>query len=177
MTETATVIEERPAIYVGTYHKYNCGSIEGKWLHLDDYSSIEEFYAACKELHKNEEDPEFMFQDREYIPESLIGESWLSERIYDYINLDEDVKNRIDAAIDAFGGHYYDDLGDLIDKIDDFQFVPTEDAYDHIIELYPDLENLPGFVRIDWESTERDFFNDWSEGSDNEGNSYYISND
>lgn len=52
-----------PSIYVGTYHKYNCGSIAGKWLNLTEYSSKEEFYEACKELHSDEEDAEFMFQD------------------------------------------------------------------------------------------------------------------
>lgn len=48
-------------IYVGTYAKYNEGSIFGKWLDLSDYSDSEEFYEACRELHKDEEDPELMF--------------------------------------------------------------------------------------------------------------------
>ena len=41
-------------IYVGTYAKYNDGSIFGKWLTLSDYADKEEFYEACKELHKDE---------------------------------------------------------------------------------------------------------------------------
>ena len=49
-------------IYVGTYAKYNDGSIEGKWLDLSDYSDKEEFYEACRELHKDEEDPESEYQ-------------------------------------------------------------------------------------------------------------------
>lgn len=53
-------------IYVGTYHKYNCGDFTGEWVDLDDYSSKDEFLDACKEIHKDEEDPEFMFQDIEY---------------------------------------------------------------------------------------------------------------
>ena len=40
-----TVINKtEPAIYVGTYGKYNSGSIEGKWLKLNDYEDIESFY-------------------------------------------------------------------------------------------------------------------------------------
>ena len=70
-------------IYVGTYAKYNGGSILGKWLDLSDYSDKEEFYEACRELHKDEQDPEFMFQDWEYIPSDLIGESWLAENIFE----------------------------------------------------------------------------------------------
>ena len=58
-----------------TYGKYNNGSLSGAWLDLSDYSDKEEFYEACRELHKDEEDAEYMFQDWENVPEGLIGES------------------------------------------------------------------------------------------------------
>ena len=60
------------SVYVGTYGKYNNGSLFGAWLDLSDYADKEEFYEACRELHKDEEDAEFMFQDYENIPENLI---------------------------------------------------------------------------------------------------------
>ena len=63
------------SVYVGTYGKYNNGSLFGAWLDLSDYADKEEFYEACRELHKDEEDAEFMFQDYENIPENLISES------------------------------------------------------------------------------------------------------
>ena len=75
--ETATLSEA--SVYVGTYGKYNNGSLFGAWLDLSDYADKEEFYEACRELHKDEEDAEFMFQDWENVPEGLIGESWISE--------------------------------------------------------------------------------------------------
>lgn len=75
-------------IYVGTYGKYNSGSIAGKWLDLEDYADSEEFYKACKELHKNESDPEFMFQDYEGFPSGLYCESGNIEEIYAFIDLD-----------------------------------------------------------------------------------------
>lgn len=84
-------------VYVGTYAKYNDGNIFGKWLDIDDYSDYDEFMEACKELHNDEEDPEFMFQDWEYIPDNFIGECWICEDIFEVIqllddfNLDEDV--------------------------------------------------------------------------------------
>jgi antirestriction protein len=54
-------------LYVGTYGKYNAGRLHGKWLDLTNYSDKEEFYEACKEVHKTEHDPEYMFQDKEGI--------------------------------------------------------------------------------------------------------------
>ena len=49
-------------IYVGTYAKYNDGSIAGEWLTLSDYADKDEFLEACAKLHEDEHDPEFMFQ-------------------------------------------------------------------------------------------------------------------
>ena len=45
--ETATLSEAR--VYVGTYGKYNNGSLFGAWLDLSDYADKEEFYEACRE--------------------------------------------------------------------------------------------------------------------------------
>lgn len=79
--ETVTLSAAR--VYVGTYAKYNNGSLFGKWLDLFDYSDKDEFMEACRELHEDEEDPEFMFQDIEDIPEALISESWLSDKFFE----------------------------------------------------------------------------------------------
>lgn len=65
--------------YVGTYGKYNSGSIEGAWLDLADYATHSEFVAACRELHKNESDPEFMIQDWEGLPDGFPAQEWISE--------------------------------------------------------------------------------------------------
>ena len=72
-----------PSVYVGTYHKYNCGSIAGAWLDLTDFDSSEEFYERCRELHANEADPEFMFQDWEGIPSDMASECHIN---WDFIN-------------------------------------------------------------------------------------------
>ena len=74
MTTINTLLSE-VKIYVGTYAKYNNGSILGQWLNLGDYSDLAEFYKACKELHADEQDPEFMFQDYE-TPELLNDKIW-----------------------------------------------------------------------------------------------------
>ncbi len=64
-----------PAVYVGTYHKYNCGSIFGKWFELTEFDGREDFYEACQALHADEWDAEFMFQDQEGIPSQFVSES------------------------------------------------------------------------------------------------------
>lgn len=79
--EAVTLSEVR--VYVGTYNKYNNGSLFGKWLDLSDYPDKDEFLEACRELHEDEQDPEFMFQDYENIPEALFSESWLSEKYFE----------------------------------------------------------------------------------------------
>ena len=86
-------------IFVGTYAKYNEGSIFGKWMDLSDYSDREKFYDACRELHNDEEDPELMFQDWENIPSPLIGESWLSDNIFEVV---EAISNQSENWLEAF---------------------------------------------------------------------------
>jgi antirestriction protein len=87
-------------IYVGTYGKYNAGSIKGGWLDLEDYNSKQEFIDACYKLHADENDPELMFQDWEDIPSSFISESSLDERTWDWLSLDEDERKTVSAYLD-----------------------------------------------------------------------------
>jgi hypothetical protein len=67
-------------VYVGTYKKYNNGSIAGGWLDLADYATYRDFLAACQRLHKDERDPEFMIQDTSDFPDGLDCLEWLSEQ-------------------------------------------------------------------------------------------------
>ena len=47
---------DQPAIYCGTYKKYNEGSLFGAWLDLRTFDSYEEFIDVCKQLHADEDD-------------------------------------------------------------------------------------------------------------------------
>jgi antirestriction protein len=97
---------DEPALYCGTYAKYNNGSIAGKWLRLRKYKTAEEFLQACKELHKDEDDPEFMFQDYEHMPRQFYGESLSSrdlEKLYEWVNLDEDDRALVQEYAEACG--------------------------------------------------------------------------
>jgi len=152
-------------IYVGTYAKYNEGSIFGKWLDLSDYSDTEEFYEACRELHSDEEDPELMFQDWEYIPEGLIGESWLSDNIFEIIEAMDDMDSDRQEAFAVWLAHESHDLdkqdiNDLISKFNDgFQgkYNDEEDFAYHIVE---ECYDLPDFALsyFDYEKFARDLF-------------------
>lgn len=77
-------------VYVGTYGKYNSGSIKGAWLNLDDYADKEDFLKACAELHNDEHDPELMFQDHEGIPEGMISESSINEEVWDFLAMSDE---------------------------------------------------------------------------------------
>lgn len=68
-----------PRVYVGTYAKYNNGSIAGGWISLAECENYGQFLAKCKSLHKNESNPEFMIQDCEGFPDGLGCMEWLSE--------------------------------------------------------------------------------------------------
>lgn len=49
--------------YVGTYAKYNSGSLFGQWIDVSDFDNMEDFLEACRKLHADEKEPEIMFQD------------------------------------------------------------------------------------------------------------------
>jgi len=63
---------DAPAVYVGTYGKYNNGSIAGAWVNLIGHDK-DSFDALCRELHRDEMDPEIMLQDFEIFPGSFTG--------------------------------------------------------------------------------------------------------
>jgi antirestriction protein len=144
-TATAT----RTAVYVGTYAKYNDGSIQGEWLDLEDYSDADEFFQACKELHSDEADPEFMFQDWEGIPDGMISESHLNPEVFTWLELDDNDKQILSAYRDNI-----DQAGSLEDATEAYQgtFSSKEDfAEDLFCSCYTipkELENYIDYGRV-----------------------------
>jgi antirestriction protein len=145
-TETATV-----RIYVGTYGKYNAGSIKGAWLDLEDYSDKDAFLTACAELHKDESDPEFMFQDSEGIPYGYADESSIDGDLWEWLALDESDQDILTAYCAAMG-----------------QKMSFNDAQDAFAGIYADgatfaesiaeetgavPKDFPTWISIDWERT------------------------
>lgn len=160
------------SVYVGTYAKYNDGSIYGKWMNLSDYSSRGEFYEACAELHSDEEDPEYMFQDYENIPEGLIGESWLCENTFEVL---ETLGNLNENDLEAFliwcdNDHKDFSKSDIDELISDFQddYVGRYDSEeDFARELVDGRSDLNDFAKeyFAYEAYARDLFcgSYWSE--------------
>lgn len=160
-------------IYVGTYRKYNEGSLYGKWMLLSDYSDIEEFIEACKVLHEDEEDAEFMFQDYESIPEVLISESWLSENFFDLrdvmYGLDTDQQEAFMVWVEYLSHNLAsEDAYNLVGKFrEEYQgrYDSQEDfAYEHIESCY----ELSEFAKtyFDYDKFARDLFvtDYWEDG-------------
>ena len=69
-----------PRVYVGTYGKYNRGSLAGGWVSLNECKDYEAFLRKCRALHRGEHDPEYMIQDSEDFPDGLDCMEWLSEQ-------------------------------------------------------------------------------------------------
>lgn len=144
-----------PRVYVGTYAKYNNGSIEGAWLDLENYSDKDDFLAACAELHKSESDPELMFQDFEDIPEGMISESSIEEALWDWINLDDSDKELLKVYRENI-----ESSGDIETARD--AFMGKADSPEDWAEQYADetglLESVPDNLKyyFDWKAYARD---------------------
>ena len=163
---------EQIKIYVGTYGKYNSGSIEGAWIDVTELDK-DEFYSKCKELHRDEEDPEFHFQDWECIDllEDFISEGGTDKEFWE---LKEQIKDLSDEQIEALTA--YQNLFGTID-VQDFEdryyghfegfFGDINSVFGrHMLEEMGELENVPQHLRyyIDEEAYGRDLLiNDFSE--------------
>lgn len=104
-------------VYCGTYKKYNEGSLFGMWIDLEACSDAEEFFDVCRELHKDEADPEFMFQDFQGFPEEMYHESMSAddvEKIIAFLQLDDDEREMLEAYCECTG----DCIGDFEDFVD-----------------------------------------------------------
>ena len=149
-------------IYVGTYSKYNEGSIAGAWLDLEKFSDKEDFLSACLELHNDEADPELMFQDYEGFPDRFYSESGITEALFDWLALDDDERELLSAYIECTG----DESATLDDAQDNFQGKHDNDE-DFVQQLLEDCgslpSDLPSYIHIDWERTARDIMSDYTE--------------
>lgn len=177
MTNVQNCLEDFQ-IYVGSYHKYNNGSIFGKWLNLSDYCNYEELSEAMYELHNDEPDPEFMIQDFEapefFKNQNFISECFISKDIYDIaekINVSGFDIEILTAFTDCFG--HYEDIDELLDRVQDSymgEYRTDEDfAEELLIECGDVPSNLPSYLYIDWERTARDLMMDYSAS-----NGYYF---
>ena len=140
-----------PRVYVGTFAKYNNGSIKGAWIDLEDHDA-ESFIEACRALHSDETDPEFMFQDYEGFPKSLYDECSLSSTLWDWLACSENEREIWQNYAEAVG--YPMEETTLEQAQDAFagEFDSVEDFAEQTCEECEQLSNVPDYIRacIDW---------------------------
>ena len=157
-------------VYVGTYKKYNEGSLYGMWIDLEAVSDAEEFFKVCRALHSDEADPEFMFQDFQGFPDELYHESMNTEdieRILKYVALDDDERKMLEDYYECYGGNFEDDELDRAKE----RCVGCYDSFQDYADQCADEElacmNAPEFCTryFDYEAYARDLKYDYSVGS------------
>ena len=182
MNESEDYEADDPKIYVGTYAKYNDGSLKGEWVNLTNFDTYEDFVDYCKKLHSDESDPEFMVQDYENYPSSWYHEAGLptDEEFYKIQELSEldDTEKRAYAAfcelkwgddsIENFRDHYFgeytsdDDLGQ---QCVDMGGIPSD------AENYFDYDSFGRDLMFDYHTGDEDETD--AEGNPEDPNHYY----
>ena len=151
---------ESPALYCGTYGKYNSGNLGGMWLNLSTFDDYEDFVNFCKAIHADEDDPELMFQDFANMPGSLYHESMCEEgfnKIAEYCELCDDYS--VSAVDDFLEWSSSDDLGRMHDAYVGV-YDSEEDFAEEIVSDCYDLEKTMGDLAcyFDYEKFARDLF-------------------
>ena len=151
---------DSPALYCGTYGKYNSGNLSGIWVDVSTFDDYEDFVNFCLAIHADEEDPEIMYQDFENMPDSLyherMGEKEFN-KIEEYCELCDDYGV---SAVDDF--LEWDSTEDLDNMHDAYVGVydSREDFAREIVSDCYDIENIMGNLAcyFDYEAFARDLF-------------------
>ncbi len=149
-----------PAVYVGTWHKYNCGSIAGRWFDLATFDDERDFFAACRSLHQDEADPELMFQDYEGFPGNMASECHIN---WAYV---EGFRQARDEGCEEAYRLWVDDTGETdFDTFRDAWWGEADSEEAFAVEFASDtglLADVPETVALyfDYEAYARDLFLD-----------------
>ena len=126
--EAHTATGDAPAVYVGTYAKYNDGNLFGQWVDIASFDDYDEFMDYLHRLHADEADPEFMMQDYENYPRQWYYESGMSEETFD------NIKNYAELSENEAFRAYVDYYG-----VDDFNEDDFNDRYEGAYESEEDF--------------------------------------
>ena len=149
-----------PALYCGTYGKYNSGKLCGMWVNVSTFDSYEDFKTFCLAIHADEEEPELMYQDFENMPRSLYRESMGEEEfnnLLEYCELCDDYSvSAVDDFLEVFSTEDLDRMDDaymgVFDSKEDFAREIVNDCYD----INKMMGNLADY--FDYEAFARDLF-------------------
>lgn len=159
IAEHKSPCDGEPSVYVGTYGKYNEGSLCGLWVNIASFDDYDEFINFCLAIHADESDPELMAQDYEMFPRQWYNEGFMLredfEKILEYNQMSE-----------KYGAEAVDDYMDFNDSLDNFEedycgeWDSEEDFARHIIDECYDLERTMGNLAnyFDYEAFGRELF-------------------
>lgn len=143
-----------PALYVGTYGKYNDGNLAGMWVAPDTFADAEDFGEFCDRLHADEECPELMMQDFEHIPRCLYREAGVpSELLWWWLDLNETEREIVEDYAENVSGDFEYALMHAMSV-----YCCDVDSWDDYIDSQADVDELPQWARpyFDYESYRRD---------------------
>ncbi len=172
-----TTLPDGPAVYVGTYGKYARGSIGGRWVDLEDFAGDREaFLEHCAEIHADEREPEFMFQDFQGFPREFYGESGLPESLFDWLEADENDRELWARYMDATG-----DSGVTLDDAQDHYSGTYSSGAEFAEQIAEDCgeipKDVPSWIVIDWEASwERGLRFDYCTSEDDNGETWFFHN-
>ena len=151
--KTQNYTEVSPAVYVGTFAKYNSGSIKGAWIKLEGHTA-ESFREACLELHADESDPELMFQDFEGFPRAFYSESALSPSLWEWLDCSDSEQAIWEAFAECFGYSFEETtLSQALDAYVGDYASPEAFAEEYVSE-HEDLNSMPSYLTacINWQA-------------------------
>lgn len=151
---------DEPALYCGTYGKYNSGNLCGMWLDLSTFDSYDDFENFCLAIHADEESPELMYQDYENMPGSLYHESMGEkgfEKIMEYCDLcDEYGVSAVDDFLEFYSPEDLDRMQDAYAGVYDSR---EEFAKEKVIENFNPEKIMGDFADyFDYDAYARDLF-------------------
>ena len=159
---------DSPALYCGTYGKYNSGDLRGMWVDLSTFDSYDDFLNFCKAIHADEDDPELMYQDSKNIHYALYRES-MGEKVFNNIKKYCELCDEygVSAVNDFLEWRTPDDLCDMYDAYMGVYDSKEDFAREIVKECY-DIEKMMGNLSyyFDYDAFARDLFiNDYYYGS------------
>ena len=139
--------DDNACVYVGTYHKYNCGSLDGAWVDLESFHNEKELMRFLYRLHADEAEPEFMVQDYMNFPRRFYSESMNEHdfaELYDWIHLDTEEREMC--------AEYWKEIDESasVDEISD-RLVYSGDSNEYFDELAEEAlsdYNVPNFLQF-----------------------------
>lgn len=158
-----------PRIFVSTYNKYNRGSLRGQWIQLEGHDE-DSFYEACKMIHSDERDPEFMFPDFEGFPKEFYSESYLSKDLWKWLET-EGYDRKLFSHYKAAGYN-----GSIEDARDAFagSFNSIEEFIENLLDEFG--EKIPDWISINCKSTWNNLSDDYKAVIDEDGTHWFFLN-